>query len=179
MARRRRLFKAGSRATICSGRGRSFWVMIYWRAINQKRCYRHGLNQNSLVNLLRHAGQFDVWLHCLYFPSGHTLRDCLLVKGQRLLCDVVVQWGCSRTVNWNMHNTVTMSLMRLFLDTLTSTCCCYFEELVFRWRKRTLGIARQRATSVASCQFCQHLSQKSSYWLSSKLLHVIIGQFTW
>lgn len=48
------------------------------------------LNQSSLAKSLHCAGQFDVWLHCLYCPRGRALRDCLLGKGQRLLCDVAV-----------------------------------------------------------------------------------------
>lgn len=56
----------------------SFWVMICSRAINQDCGTVIGtvLNQSSLAKSLRCAGQFDVWLHCLYCPRGRALRDC-------------------------------------------------------------------------------------------------------
>lgn len=66
------------------------------------------------------------------FPYGQTQRDCLFVKGQRLLSGVVVHLVCGCTVNQNMHGIVTVSATRDFLYILTLTCCC-FGELVSRW----------------------------------------------
>lgn len=49
------------------------------------------------------------------FPSEEKQRDCLLVKGQRLLSGLVVHLVCGCTVNQNMLGVVTVSVMEVFL----------------------------------------------------------------
>lgn len=84
-------FKAGSCATNCSW---SFWLMIYWSAINHTPRYWHGSNQNSLANFL-YAGQFGVWLHCLYFPLWANTKRLFVSKRS-----VPTQWSCGALRSW-------------------------------------------------------------------------------
>lgn len=63
------------------------------------------------------------------FPYVQTKRDCLFVKGQRLLSGLVVHLVCRCTVNRNMRGIVTVSATRDFVYILTLTRSCFGELL--------------------------------------------------
>lgn len=60
---------------------------------NHTPCY--GLNQNSLANFLLCAGQFGVWLHCLYFPFWANTKRLFVSKRS-----VPTQWSCGALRLW-------------------------------------------------------------------------------